>query len=292
MLSYANLHNGDDKNSNGEDLERSRIKNLIKGFELEEMGVEKKLNPQPDNSLRFVLDICNSNLCEKNYSNPIESNKEINSTNPENEVTPIFELCSDNTISEECKHAPENPFESIINQGQDSFSGDDMFLHTEEIIEKEKDNEEALRSFSINKLESISNKDEKSALIFSYIKMITDMSSKLEEKHFLAGSNNDIAQAKVIGGVTYINYAATAHVYSIVMDEIRKNRLDAAESGLKLICLLSLDPKYVNLALNTLKDNKICSESDFVDIVNKTIEKEKILISTIKQLRRIISDVS
>jgi|GEM_PF-6654200 len=311
MSSNEDLLNVETENFNSEDLERNRIKNLIKDFELEdvEKGADKNFNSQPNSPLRFALSIDNSHLREENYSYLRETPRELNYPNPENNAAPVtFDLyadnsavadnriVADNSIIGAPRRVSENPYEGFVNQGQGSFNVENsaVFSRADDIFEKAKTNE-ALRSFSLTKLESISDKDEKNALVFSYIRIITEMASELEEKRFLSSAcnnNNDIAQAKVIGGVTYINYAATVYIYNMVKEDIRKNRLAAAKSGLKLICLASLDTKYVNRAINMLKDNNICSEPDLEDIINKTIEKEKVLIDTIKQLRRIISDVS
>jgi len=316
MSSNDNLLDNETEDYNGDDLERNRIKNLIKDFELEDMGkgIEGNPNSQLDKPLRFVLDVNNNFPIKENYSGINEKAVESNYLKKDkpliafdlsadrgmiadNRLVPDNRIIADNRMAnDEYGQVAENPYMKNVNQSQDSFrtESSEVPSYKDETYRTEKIDEKALGNLSLVKLENITDKDEKSALVFSYIKIITEMSAELEEKRFLACASNinAIAQAKIIDGVTYINYAATVYIYNMVKEDIRKNRLTAAKSGLKLICHASLDTKYVNKALNMLKDTNLCSESEYIDIINKTIEKEQALINTIKQLRRIISDVS
>ena len=125
-----------------------------------------------------------------------------------------------------------------------------------------------------------------SSLVDYYIKTTKESSLEDKIKHFLIDKDGNDAQTKVIDNVAYINRAASAQIYNAVMDEVNKGGnfdLNSVKNRLELVCLTSIDCEYVEMSLKVLKDVNICSNSEFMDIVSKTIQKEKKLNEKIKK---------
>lgn len=408
------LNNIDEQDGvDSEDLEKNRIKDLIKSFEFEEMELEERINPLPDGALEFVLDIrditagSNNKLETKGSTASNDDNlelKDITSSNDDKfakknhrkqkgskqNSIPKFVLNIENESVDEKNHptekavdqkntapdtvdTPNTPLETLESKQSENKKNKEskkskeskknsentvkIIDNTAQTLEKEENSDviseiekveevevvkgelsisapkqplfsgfrqalggifrqgsllEFLRnSFgrkkahkdaeikligvptSEAKFEDIfDNGDEWSDLIHSYMKIIVEISSGLDVHRFLSNSSNDIAQAKVIDGAIYINCVAAAHIYNIAMDELKKERLSIAKSGLKLICLSSIDQAHVNMAIKVLKDNKMCPEDELQNIVAKTIEKEEALINIIKQMKGRVLDVN
>ena len=306
-----------------ENLERDKIKELIKGFEMEEMGFEGKPRPQSNSSVLFVLDIDNQGAGGGSSPSPIKSNtgsfipfsgiyaEDSADTDSAQSISDSLYVGDIGGLEEKDSSLLLDSLENVIDMKQSYLEDNSLLASLQEIepvveeVPEEPDANE-WQNLDLTALEEIEDvietavedspvdepvvadvlpeQDDEVNIVHSYVKIIEEMSSGVDAKHFFVDSSQNLAEAKTIDGVTYINQVAAAHIYNLAMNEIQKNQLDIAKVGLKLICLTSIDKKYVNMALDVLKTDAMCLQEEFIDIVNETIEKESLLIGKIKQL--------
>ena len=292
--------NSDEKDTDSVVSERDRIKNLIKGFELQERGEPEVLDSKPkyNNTLLFSLEIDNNNLNnigatdetvekqEKPNIRPISLRKALKKDkNAQPEI--LHQNDSLGNEDEEIAADVETVFEnSQISDGTYTHHEDETLsnlLNSIETVSTEREKmlendvkEAGLKDIFSNKNENTDN------LIDLYIKSITELSYDIDEKKFLLDTDKNLSKAKTISNVTYINYAASVHIYKRAINDLQKRNFVGAKNAFKIISLTSISSEYVNMALSVLKDENLCTKFEFMNIVSKTMEKEKILIDIIR----------
>jgi len=247
MISKAIEFNPENELSK-ENQERSKIASLIKGLEIEEMGVAEKIGKPIDSSMLFNLNIDE----DTGSSKVIDLHKSS------------FPVSSINF----------NMYESEENNANDESGINEEYTFNED--------------YSFNKeynlIEEVNIQEDENISIEDYILSIAGSSFNVLQKQFLLDTNLDMQIAKTINGITYINKPVAKYIYKIAIDEIANDNYMLARNMLEVLCTTSIDTSYVNMALDILKIENVYSGDEFVNIIKKTIEKEKTLISLIRGL--------